>query len=508
LTASPERLRRAASLLAVGAVAFAAAYPMQVNGFNQNAHYALVRALADGTTTVDKTRHQIGDLSTNDVQLYKGHYYSNKAPGLPFLTLPAFEVVKATGYRTSGDPTKPIWPLHVWSIVLPFFVLLLLLCDRGDRIQRGLGTAAALTVGLGTLALPFATMFFSHVLSASLGFVAFFLLWHEREGPRRLRLVAAGGLAAGLAVTTEYSLVFVAAVCGVYALVRGDYVRRALAYLGGVAAGVLPLAFYNLWSFGSITHLSYENNQTGVNDKVRNFALMWPSAHQLSDILFSAWGLLTLTPVLACGAVGAVLLYRRGMRAEALVCLAIPAIFLLWGASLGNGVSPFGGLGPPRYQIPMIPFLVLPVAVAFRAFPATTVALGLVSAFQMVVQTGTNPLAAYDGAWMTRVRTEQFSQTAASLLGVTGWYTIVLFFLAVLVALALGAFVTGRFRVPTWELALAPAALLVWALVALDARNPAGRKFGPAYIAALALVACACALVASLNRPPLRLRVR
>ena len=501
-------MRRAASLLAIGAVAFAAAYPMQVNGFNQNAHYALVRALADGTTRIDKTRHEIGELSTNDVQLYKGHYYSNKAPGLPFLTLPAFEVEKASGFRTTGDPTKPIWPLHVWSIVLPFTLLLLLVRDRGNRIQPGLGTAAALTGGLATLMLPFSTMFFSHVLSASLGFVAFFLLWHERDGPPRPLLVVAAGLAAGLAVTTEYALVWVTAVCGLYALARGDYVRRALAYAGGFVVGVVPLALYNIWAFGSIAHLSYENNQTGVNDQVRNFALTWPSAHQLSDILFSAWGLLTLTPVLACGAAGAVLLYRRGARAEALVCLAVPVIFLLWGASLGNGVSPFGGLGPPRYQIPMLPFLVLPVAVAYRRFPATTIALALVSAFQMVVQTGTNPLSAYDGDWMTRVRTKQFSQTAAALVGVTGWYTIALFFLAVLLAVALGVVATGRLAVPRWDLAVAPAALIVWALVALHAHNPAGRPFGTDYVAVLAFAACVVAVAASAIRPGLRLRPR
>ena len=482
---------------------------MQVNGFNQNAHYALVRALADGTTVIDKTRHEIGDLSTNDVQLYKGHYYSNKAPGLPFLTLPAFEVVKVTGVRTTGDPTKPIWPLHLWSIVLPFTVLLLLVRDRGNRVQPGLGTAAALTLGLATLVLPFSTMFFSHVLSASLGFIAFFLLWHERERPPRLLRVAAAGLAVGLAVTTEYALVWVAAVCGLYALARGDHVRRAAAYGGGFVLGVLPLALYNAWAFGSITHLSYENNQTGANDKVHDFALTWTSGHQLWDLLFSAWGLLTLTPVLACGAVGAVLLYRRGLRAEAAVCGAVPVIFLIWGASLGNGVSPFGGLGPPRYQIPMLPFLVLPVAAAFRAIPVTTIALGLVSAFQMVVQTGTNPLAAYDGDWMTRVRTKQFSQTAASIVGVTGWYTISLFFLAALLALALGAFATGRLRAPRWDLALAPAALVLWGAVALHAHNPAGRPFDDAYVIVLAVVASVAAIAATaLPLPLLRPRLR
>ena len=63
---------------------------MQVNGYNQNAHYALVRALAVyGTPYIDRTRGQIGDVSTGDVATYKGHVYAAKAPGLAFLSVPA-----------------------------------------------------------------------------------------------------------------------------------------------------------------------------------------------------------------------------------------------------------------------------------------------------------------------------------------------------------------------------------------------------------------------------------
>ena len=46
---------RAGWLLALLALAVAFAYPMQVNGYNQNAHYALVRALADGKPWIDQS---------------------------------------------------------------------------------------------------------------------------------------------------------------------------------------------------------------------------------------------------------------------------------------------------------------------------------------------------------------------------------------------------------------------------------------------------------------------
>lgn len=57
--------RRTWGLLALLSLTFAAAYVMQINEWNQNAHYALVRAIADGTPITDQTRHEIGDPASN-----------------------------------------------------------------------------------------------------------------------------------------------------------------------------------------------------------------------------------------------------------------------------------------------------------------------------------------------------------------------------------------------------------------------------------------------------------
>src|SRR5262245_31409118 len=64
-------------LLPLLALAVAAAWPMQINGWNQNAHYALTRALVAGTPNIDRTQHEIGDLGTGDVSVDDGHTYSN-----------------------------------------------------------------------------------------------------------------------------------------------------------------------------------------------------------------------------------------------------------------------------------------------------------------------------------------------------------------------------------------------------------------------------------------------
>ena len=90
-----------------------------------------------------------------------------------------------------------------------------------DRIEPGYGTAAAITLGMATMLMIFASEYFSHVISAALAFAAFLVLWRERDGSPAL---AAGrrrrGCWAGLAITFEYQVGLVGVVLLFYALAR------------------------------------------------------------------------------------------------------------------------------------------------------------------------------------------------------------------------------------------------------------------------------------------------
>jgi hypothetical protein len=495
-----ETRKRRWTVVAFAAFAVAAVFPMQVNGWNQNAHYALVRALAQGTATIDKTRTEIGDLGTGDVTLVDGHYYSNKAPGLAIVTLPAFVVVEATGMRTTGDPTRVIWALHVWSIALAAVVLLLLVRRVADGFAPGYGTTTAMTLGLGTLVLPFSTLYFAHVLGATLGFAAFAALWSERRGPPRTWLVAAAGVLAGSAAATEYTVAIVGLVLWALVLARPPRLRRAAAYVGGVALGVTPLALYNLWAFGSITHFSYEENEVEPIGGVLGLGV--PSLSAARDLLFSAWGLLTNMPVLALGVVGAVLLYRGGRRLEAAVLLAVPALAFLHDTALQ--FSPFGGLGLPRYLIYAFPFVLAPLGLVYRRLPVTTLALAGVSAVQMTLMTATNPLAAYDLDWAGRASRKEFSQNAAAFVEVTGWYTIALFFAAVAVAATAAVVLLPRIRLDRVDALAAGAALAAWVVIAAVARTPDGGRHDLGYVLAVAIAVATPLLALGLTRGRLR----
>ena len=212
-------------------------------------------ALVAGTPSIDRHLNQSGDIADVD-----GHFYAAKSPGLAFLSVPAYLAFDAVGavpatYVTGQGPPgarqvseRAIWQVNL-VVVAAFLGLLLLIRWAAERVVPGTGLAVALLLGLGTMLLPFATAYFSHDVSAFLGFAAFALLLRERRTPS-LRLVAGAGLLAGLAVFAELPTAIVGICVGVYAIVAPFRPQRALAYGAGFLVGLLPLAAYNTWAFG------------------------------------------------------------------------------------------------------------------------------------------------------------------------------------------------------------------------------------------------------------------
>jgi 4-amino-4-deoxy-L-arabinose transferase-like glycosyltransferase len=510
---------RGVGLGAIVSLVLAYAVLVQGGGWNQNSHYALIRAFDAGTAVIDRTRYETGVPVTGDIAVYRGHTYSQKAPGLAFVSMPAYFVMKAVGKaRVVDHAAGQLWFLGLWGVVLPALVLLLLVRKLANELEPGLGTIAALILGLATLVLPFADQFFSHVLSALLVFAAFAVLWYERRGPPRLGYVAAAGLLAGYSVTTEFPNAMVLGILGLFTLARSGWPRRALAYSAGAIAGLAPLLAYNAWAFGSPFHISYENT-VGFGTS-RTLFFSGPSFRRLVEVLFAPTGILRTTPVLGLAVVGIVLLYRRGRRFEALAVTAVALAFL---ALESCYTFAFGGAAPgPRYVIPMLPFLALPLAVAGRRMPLTTLVLAGVSAVEMVAATITHP-ASYSQTsadWFHRLGTHDFTATVLAFFGhawrddldrlsSAHWYPLLLFFVPVALALALAAAERPPFSPSHRDALRAGACLLGWLVLQhegpklLGNNTPVLSQWAPILVLSLAavLITTAAALPLLL-RPP------
>jgi hypothetical protein len=476
--------RRWLELIAIGALVLAAASIVQTTGCNQTAHLALVKSLADGTPRIDRY-----EAETCDDAWIDGHFYAAKAPGLALFVTPWYLLLETTGLASRNSAADQPWPdalsrmprSHVWQVgligaVLPFAALLLLLRWSANRLVPGMGTPTAVAVGAGTLLLPFATLFFAHLLAAALLFGAFCVLLRERAGPPDSRLVAVAGVVAGLAVVVEVPAALGLLLLAIYALTTRRRLARALSYGGGAVLGVLPLALFNTWAFGSPLELSYSNaviepgasghDVIGANDR-GVFGVGAPGVRDATELLVSAKGLLVLSPLLAAGLAGVVVLAREGARAEALLAGALAAAFLAYNAGY---YLPFGGWTPgPRFLVVVIPFLGLGVAAMLRAAPLATIALSGISIFWMAAATLGEPMLPDEnvGRWVSRLQEGDLTYTVISLVGGGHERAEALpFVIGLAVAVAIAASLVPVRPVTRQQLLLALTAVGSWAVVA------------------------------------------
>jgi hypothetical protein len=461
-----------ASVLLVG---LASAVMIQSFSWNQTSHYDLVRALNNDQTTIDAYQ-----ANTGDKVFYKGHYYSARAPGMALFALPFYDALNIVGAESWTDahvapPDHPgdemIYLIGLWGNVLPGLLLVLLVWRVAERYEPGYGVAAAVTLGLGTMVLPFSQLLFSHMFTTFLCFAAFWLMLRERDGPPSMLLLALAGLAMGYAFSSEYPTFFAAIVLGLFLLSRRDsltplgVLRRGGAYLAGGLVGIIPLLLYNHYAFRSWTHLAYSDvprQQKGF------FGIGAPSLKVLATLLFDSRGLLTLSPILIMGAIGTVMLYKRGRRAEALTIGGICLCYLLYNSGY---YLPFGGgfMGP-RFLDTLLPFIAFPVALTLKRFPGPTIALAAVSITTTVIATTTHPLIGYENETVTWVRylsKSFFQPTIASAYGLgRGWGGIWPFFLAAGGAIVLAVCATPRLRLSAATLGWGLLTLAGWGLFA------------------------------------------
>jgi len=240
---------------------------------------------------------------------------------------------------------------------------------------------------------------------------------------------------------------------------------RTGAYVAGGLIGIVPLLLYNHAAFHSWTHLAYSNipqQQKGF------FGISAPSLTVLATLLFDSRGLFTLCPVLAMGAVGTVLLYRRGHRAEALTIAGVCVCYL--GYNSGYYLPFGGGSMGPRFLITTLPFLGFPIALALRRAPGATIALAGASIAVAVVATITHPLVGYETetvVWGRLLGQGFFQPTIASAFGAgRGWAAIWPFLLAVASAIVLAAWSLPRLQLSARALGAGALALLAWGLFA------------------------------------------
>jgi len=300
-----------------------------------------------------------------DVANYGGHRYSDKAPGVSFLSVPAAAIVHL------GPP--PAWQhdrdLGLWATRISTGGIALLLCAFllgrvAEGLVPGAGGLTLIAYALGTETAALAVANFGHVQAGALAFSAFVLAWGRRPLP--------AGLAAGAAMLTEYEAGLVVLVLGAYVLLRGA--RPLARFALGVAPAVLVLGAYDRAAFGSPFHLSYRyvSDKFAKQQSAGFFGIHMPRGHAIALLLTGNRGLLFDSAILVAAAVGLILLRRR-IPAEAIVCAVVVVAFFALDAGY---FDPYGGDSPGgRFFAPAIPFLAVGIPAVVARSRGVAVAL-------------------------------------------------------------------------------------------------------------------------------------
>ncbi len=340
--------------------------------------YALVD---EGVLNID-TYH----LMTGDKAYFENHYYTDKSIGPSLLAVPVYAIYKAVASRSEfqqapiDDPAHPAlsqpyrqgsleW-MTLIVVMIPSALLGAIIFRFAARFTRRdlYAFILALVYGLATIAFTYSRLLFQHQTAALGLFVGFFLLWKVIYEKADSRWLLGVGLFFSLAVISEY----VVALFGGLIFLWAVYKLRNSRLILYMVLGALPLlivnSIYNLWAFKSLLPVGYSYSVWATVVHEHGFmGLSTPSLPVLGEITFGTFrGLFFISPILILAIPGLYLMWRQQPKYRDVVILisVIIAGFFLYNASY---LVWWGGWSTgPRFLVPMIPFMIIPLAFVFN----------------------------------------------------------------------------------------------------------------------------------------------
>lgn len=390
------------------------------DGWNQGARLAELHAIVmQGTLAIDKYHEATGDKA-----VIGGHYYSEKAPATVVLALPSFSATVYAQRRAGIDPDSPeAWRVSSWIATVGSIGVL---CAAGGvaffsllrrRMTAFVALVSTYALFLGTITFPYATAMFGH--AGTIGLLAI-AMWAMFRDTTRHDYYA--GLAAGLAVATEYPAVIPCAAIGLYLTHAGPI--RAWRYGLALIPAALLILTNNFLISGSPFSIGYGSNPAFPEITSSNsFGFNLPDPEALRHLVWGEYrGLFFWSPVLLMAVPGLVRLFREDRRAAWVVVIVCAFIML----QVGSFYSWFGGNAVgPRYLAPALPFVGLAAAYGIKQFPipGALVALGSIAFVGLVTAIAIDPpqdvLTPLQSFYLVRLRDDRFAANAGTLLGLS-----------------------------------------------------------------------------------------
>ncbi len=371
-------------------VLLSTSYFFQGPSANVNSRFNLTLAISDDSTIQIDKYHR----NTVDKSFYDNHYYSDKAPGLSFISALLLKITNPF-FKILNLSLENDFLLKLYFVCLVFLSLLAAWTATrfykftieiiGDNLLAFYLTVLCFT---GTFIFAYSTIFMTHQI---VGFLLFLCFYYLRNIPSLSRfqihaLAATMAFACILEYTTAPLFIFA------YAYLNYKTFKQEKFYtLIPLVFVCILLAYYNNTAFGAPWRLGYNYIVNTEFSEMNNgfFGMNFLSPSALYGISFSEFrGLFYYNPIFIFSLFGINYLFKKTNRRYIFLSSLIPFCFLFFvnaSYTYWTGGSCFG----PRHLVPslllfFVPILFLPRNLLRSAFFWT---VALVGYFYVIVAT-------------------------------------------------------------------------------------------------------------------------
>jgi hypothetical protein len=315
-----------------------------------------------------------------------GRYYAPYGIGHALYSIPFYTVARLAERWTGLEVGKPEALTKAGFVsgsavaaALTVWIAFLFAWWLSVNVRAAVTTASA--VGFATFLWPYAKFGFSAPLATFCVLLGTYGIW---VGARfdRSALLALGGAGLGGALLVKHELALLCLPVGIWLIVESRYewrlvIRRGLLAGLPVVGAVLVTLYYNHARFGNPLDTGYLRDQTVA------FGSIWDG---LRGLLISPGGSVFVYSPVMLGGVAALFALRHRDRSTMLLLAGEFSVMLLFYARFTHwdGERSYG----PRYLLPVVPLLVLPLA-PWLAVGSTAISRRLLNALvvlSMLVQ--------------------------------------------------------------------------------------------------------------------------